>query len=162
MFDEKKLGPTVDLAPRVPSLAVLVVHDDQAWVAWYCGTDLERWFADVTSPEVWAEEITLNGSGVFVWEGRTIHYMRSTGEYDAQLEGALRPITDTEWEAFRADSPPWHEEERAALSKHEVQEESRFGQGLEERADRLEDELRDLRGFLQEAQERINTALEQA
>ena len=159
MFDEKKLGPPVDVAARVPSLAVLVVHDKQAWVAWYCGTDLERWFADVTSPEAWAEEITLKGNGVFVWEGRIIHYTRITGEYDAHLEGELRPITDTEWEAFREDNPPWHSEERAAQARNEARADHDYSLALENRALRLEDEMRDLHSLLQEAQDRITNAL---
>lgn len=52
--------------------------------------------------------------GLSIWEGRyhTSQYWTDCGyEYDAELVGKFRELTDQEWELFRATGTPWEYEE---------------------------------------------------
>ena len=76
----------------------------------WIGSALEYWRYCVDDNELLQD---LGGApvGISIWEG-TIHGSTNYwGEYDAELVGEYRPLTDEEWEDYKLNGEVWDRRE---------------------------------------------------
>jgi hypothetical protein len=118
--------------PHVPSKAIVVVHGGRGHIVYHHGTHIAEWIGDageddtVGSMVADAGDDLPAGTCVMVWSGHVRGSRDYWGEYNAWLEGSLRPITDEEWGAFLDGEVPWDlEEVRALEAWHERGEQER-------------------------------------
>jgi hypothetical protein len=90
-----------------PSTALVHVNDEEAIVLEHDDQlHLERWIEDV-SPLTDGHRVTLSlpegmgSNGLHVWTGKTHTWQDYDGEYDSELRGEFRPLTDAEWKLLR-------------------------------------------------------------
>ncbi len=88
-----------------PDRGLLISDGTQGLLVDYIGPALEYWQSEVGDTESW------DGypAGVWIWEGTLQTWQSYEGEYDCDLEGEHRALTNDEWSDFKLDGQagPW-------------------------------------------------------
>lgn len=73
------------------------------------GPHLDYWLDEVGE----TEQITFEGApvGITIWEGKIRSWRTYDGDYDCELEGDFRPLTEEEWEDYRTNGEAWDSSE---------------------------------------------------
>ncbi len=91
---------------RPDDRALLVSDGKRAHVLCHIGPALDYWIYELGDPEAWDG----TPAGVWIWEGtlRTGKYWTDYGyEYDCDLDGTERALTDAEWDSLRSGEDLW-------------------------------------------------------
>lgn len=110
MNEEPKLPKRPRDAPwaKHDSIALIASRNGQGCVLVYDGAgiqaDIEK---GVGSTDI--EQLGLDDApdGLSIWEGKLMVWREREGEYDSDLKGTFRSLTEEEWENFRSTGKPW-------------------------------------------------------
>ena len=113
----KRVGATTD------SIALIAARKGHGVILAHDGGGIE---ADIEAVGLGAlDDHGLDNApdGLSIWEGRMSGWGPDhNGDYDCELRGTFRPLTDAEWTMFRETGTPWTFEETSPLAGTDTKE----------------------------------------
>lgn len=89
------------------SLALIASDGERAYIINYVGMHLDYWICEGGANDFF-EGVE---AGVWFWKGRIKSSRDYFGEYDEELEGDFRKLTEEEWELLQGGDDLWDADE---------------------------------------------------
>ena len=88
------------------SIALIASNGDKSIILDYTGGSLDYWLNECGVDD----EFDGIAPGVWIWEGGIKTHRDYWGEYDSEMVGDLRELTDEEWGLFRKGKDLWDQD----------------------------------------------------